>query len=95
MKGKQFKIKEKVYHGTVTPFDNIELSEGRGYKDFGKGFYLAYNKEQAVKMIGKKTKEAKGRKNASITKTLYTYTTNLEVVDKLKIKIFTKADIEE
>ncbi len=94
MKGKQFKIKEKVYHGTITPFENIDLSKGRSYKDFGKGFYLAYNKEQAVKMIGKKAKEAKGRKNTSINKTLYTYTTNSEIVDKLNIKVFTEANIE-
>lgn len=29
----------KLYHGTLSVFDEIDLSAGKGYKDFGKGFY--------------------------------------------------------
>ena len=28
-----------LYHGTIYDFDDIDVSAGKGYKDFGKGFY--------------------------------------------------------
>lgn len=28
-----------LYHGTIYDFDEIDVSVGKGYKDFGKGFY--------------------------------------------------------
>ncbi len=28
-----------LYHGTIYDFDEIDVSAGKGYKDFGKGFY--------------------------------------------------------
>ena len=30
---------KNLYHGTIFLFDEIDVNEGRGYKDFGKGFY--------------------------------------------------------
>ncbi len=30
---------KNLYHGTIYLFDEINVTEGRGYKDFGKGFY--------------------------------------------------------
>lgn len=30
---------KKLYHGTISLFDEIDVDAGRGYKDFGKGFY--------------------------------------------------------
>lgn len=52
-----FKIKSTIYHGTIANIDNIDLTIGRGYKDFGKGFYLAYNKAQSIGIINKNYKE--------------------------------------
>ena len=49
----KFKIKSTIYHGTISDIDNIDLTAGRGYKDFGKGFYLAYNKAQSIGIINK------------------------------------------
>lgn len=37
----------KLYHGTYTNFDIIDLSKSNKGKDFGKGFYLSDNYEQA------------------------------------------------
>lgn len=37
----------KLYHGTYTDFDIIDLSKSNRGKDFGKGFYLSDNYEQA------------------------------------------------
>ena len=28
-----------LYHGTIYEFDEIDVTAGKGYKDFGKGFY--------------------------------------------------------
>ena len=47
----KFKIKNTIYHGTIADIDNIDLTVGRGYKDFGKGFYLAYDKAQSIGII--------------------------------------------
>ena len=30
---------KNLYNGTIYLFDEINVTEGRGYKDFGKGFY--------------------------------------------------------
>lgn len=39
-----------LFHGTYLDFDRIDLSKSNKGKDFGKGFYLSENKEQAEKM---------------------------------------------
>ncbi|MCM1288526.1 MAG: DUF3990 domain-containing protein [Clostridium sp.] len=40
----------KLYHGSNTEIDNINLAMCRPYKDFGTGFYLTDIKEQAERM---------------------------------------------
>ena len=40
----------KLYHGSNTKIDSINLAMCRPYKDFGTGFYLTDMKEQAVGM---------------------------------------------
>lgn len=40
----------KLYHGTNTSFEKIDLSKSRPNKDFGKGFYLTDIRSQAVDM---------------------------------------------
>lgn len=67
----KFKIKNTIYHGTIADIDNIDLTAGRGYKDFGKGFYLAYDKAQSIGIINKNYKIALKRKYSNITKNLY------------------------
>ncbi len=37
----------KLYHGTYLQFDAVDLSKSNKGKDFGKGFYLSDNYEQA------------------------------------------------
>lgn len=39
-----------LYHGTNTPFEHIELAKSRPNKDFGKGFYLSADLQQATEM---------------------------------------------
>lgn len=40
----------KLYHGTYTDFTQIDLSLSQKGKDFGKGFYLSDNYDQAYNM---------------------------------------------
>lgn len=37
----------KLYHGTVYDIENIDLSKSNSAKDFGRGFYLSPNRQQA------------------------------------------------
>lgn len=39
-----------LYHGSNTSFESIDLSFSKPNKDFGRGFYLSANKEQALEM---------------------------------------------
>ena len=61
-----YKIKTILYHGTVSEISHVNVNLGRGRKDFGKGFYMAVSKKQAVGMMHKKYREvlrrSKGKK---------------------------------
>ena len=74
---------KKLYHGTINDFDEIDLSAGRGYRDFGKGFYATAVPSHAERLalrnkrIAEKRRsflsaedEAKLRKS-SLTDTIY------------------------
>lgn len=44
----------KLYHGSNVAIDVIDLSKSRPGKDFGKGFYLSVDKQQATEMAESK-----------------------------------------
>lgn len=44
----------KLYHGSTVDIINIDLSKSKPNKDFGKGFYLSDNKQQAYEMAAYK-----------------------------------------
>lgn len=39
-----------LYHGSNVTIDKIDLRRSKPYKDFGRGFYLSAEKEQALKL---------------------------------------------
>jgi hypothetical protein len=39
-----------LYHGSVHSFDNIDVSMGKPFKDFGIGFYTSRDRFHAEKM---------------------------------------------
>ena len=97
-----------LYHGTVFDIAEIDIMQGKGYKDFGKGFYATAVKSHAER-IAKRNKyrlEAREKrikqKNPGYRITNYqAYCYNLEFDDKclespenLKIKVFETADKE-
>ena len=46
----------RLYHGSNTDIDTIDLDQGSQYKDFGKGFYLTPDKETAIRMAIKRSR---------------------------------------
>ena len=40
----------KLFHGSNTVVDHPEIAKGKPFKDFGQGFYLSDNLEQAIEM---------------------------------------------
>lgn len=93
-----------LYHGTTEKFDVIDTSKGKGYKDFGRGFYATARKEHA-ESIAKRNKRIKIAKQAKIIarnpgykKEIFdAYRYNLifsENMTGLNVKIFKTADVE-
>lgn len=94
-----FQLTEKIlYHGTISIIDKIDVNKGRDKKDFGKGFYIAETKSQAIGMMHKKYKEAIRRNhrksNENINEHLYEVSLDWEYLKTLNFKIFEYADEE-
>jgi hypothetical protein len=87
-----------LYHGTVSKIEHVDVMQGRGRKDFGRGFYIATSKKQAIGMMHKKYREAIRRnpvKNKACYKErLYEVVLDEEVLKSLNVKCFETADIE-
>lgn len=99
---------KNLYHGTVYDITEIDILCGKGYKDFGKGFYATSIKKHAEniakrnkRIIEKKEARIQSRNPQYIRNVYHAYRYNLEfddscidVQEELKIKIFQKADRE-
>jgi len=87
----------KLYHGTPYTLTDINLNVGRGYKDFGKGFYLATGKQQAIGMMNKKYRELSRKSPANLSwikKNLYSFDFEKELLHTVSYKIFDAADAQ-
>lgn len=86
------RISEILYHGSIYIFDKIDVSKGRSNKDFGKGFYMATEKSQAIGMMNKKFHEAihrsKDKNPTQFSKHLYEIKLDKSILPNLSIKIF-------
>ena len=91
-------LRTTLYHGTVSEILQIDVKLGRGRKDFGRGFYMAVSKSQAIGMMHKKYREAvrrsREKKETSFTERLYEITLDEKLLSELNIKVFENADIE-
>lgn len=91
-------VPDFLYHGSAVAFKAVDVRKGRGYKDFGKGFYMSTDRAQAIGMMHKKFDELIGRRLAEekvpLKKTLYRITLDGDVLRGLKVKVFEKADSE-
>lgn len=73
-----------LYHGSNTFIDEIDLDKSKPNKDFGKGFYLSEDNEQATQMAIFKATTLGGE--PIITK--FEFNTDILNSPKLKVKIF-------
>ena len=85
------RISDTLYHGTIDFFSSVDVTKGKSNKDFGKGFYMALEKSQAIGMMNKKFGEAVRRTRSKdpnqFSKHLYEIKLNREVIPNLKIKL--------
>lgn len=88
-----------LYHGTVHLFDTIELSKGKGYKDFGPGFYTTEVKQHAIN-LGKRNRQIEierlkvlGMPINNVRVCLYEYQFNTDNLNADTCKIFKEADL--
>ena len=90
------KLNTTLYHGTISDISKIDVTQGRGRKDFGRGFYMSVTKQQAVGMMHKKYREAirrsRTKSEAEFTERLYQITLNEKLLETLNIKVFETAD---
>lgn len=72
-----------LYHGTNAVFETIDLSYSKPNKDFGQGFYLSADKEQALEMARAKVDQLE-----SGTPTVMAYEVDELQMDELKVLRF-------
>ena len=92
-----------LYHGSIYLFDSIDPSAGKGYKDFGNGFYATAVPSHAERLAirnkyiaEKRQSFLKNKKNIKF-QPIQAYRYNLlfnEDTRGLKLKVFEKADKE-
>ena len=72
----------KLYHGTNTTFDKVDLAKCMPYKDFGRGFYLTTIRQQALERARDKCRFEGG------TPTILTFLFDEKQLDNLNVKRF-------
>ncbi|MCL2047213.1 MAG: DUF3990 domain-containing protein [Defluviitaleaceae bacterium] len=83
-----------VYHGTTSLIDEIDVTKGKPYKDFGRGFYVTRSRIHAEKLaIRNKRVEIERYKN-TCEAYLYTYELDGAKLSSLSVKIFAQPDFE-
>lgn len=94
---------KELYHGSISQFDAIDLNAGKGYKDFGRGFYatavISHAERLAIRnkeIAERRQAFLKAKKNIK-TEPIVAYRYNLifdEEIEGLSVKIFKSADTE-
>lgn len=75
----------KLYHGSNMVIEQIDLSKSKPYKDFGRGFYLSDNEEQAKAMANQKVVQLETGK---VTVNVYEFDERHLNDGSLKVKLF-------
>lgn len=92
------RIKTLLYHGTVSKIEKVNVLLGHSRKEFGRGFYMAVTKQQAIGMMNKKYREAvrrsRNKEETDFERKLYEIQLNEDILNSLRIKKFDNADME-
>lgn len=81
----------KLYHGTNTDSNRIDLARCMPNKDFGQGFYLTDIQQQAWDMAERRCRIERGGEPVLMT---FDVPDDLFAIDTLKTKRFERPDIE-
>ncbi len=79
-----------LYHGSNQPIVNIDLTQGKKFKDFGRGFYTTEIKEQAVAW----SKRIADRFGGTPTVTEFEFDMEGALASGFKVKVFSNPDKE-
>lgn len=87
-----------LYHGSISIFTRPDVGKGRGFKDFGKGFYMSVDSRQAIGMMHKKFAEANSLREIAgfpePREVLYRITLDQNILNGLSVRVFEKADAD-
>jgi len=88
-----------LYHGSISLFNKPNANLGKPFKDFGRGFYVSPEKQNAIN-IASRNKLIEESRNKRLNKTenvsayLYTFELYLSVLKDYSVKEFPNADKE-
>ena len=85
-----------LYHGTIYEFDEVDVSKGKGNKDFGRGFYTSRDIRHAERLAFRNKNIEEERyamrgMERKVTPLLYTYEFDLDNLAVLNVKEFDTA----
>ena len=83
-----------VYHGSTYFIDEINVNEGKPYKDFGRGFYVTENRTHAERLALRNKRIELERRGRQCEAYLYTYEFNVESLSDFNVKVFEEPDFE-
>ena len=69
-----------VYHGSISLINTIDVTKGKPYKDFGRGFYVTESKSHASNLALRNKRIEKERYGKSCDALLYTYKMNKTIL---------------
>ncbi len=91
-------IKTTLYHGTICEIKKVDVSAGRDYKDFGRGFYMSEYLRQAEERADRKYNEAEIRhpetRDPAPRRRIYRIELDRDALKTMNIKVFHEADME-
>ena len=88
-----------LYHGTIYEFDKVDVSRGKGNKDFGRGFYTSSDIHHAERLADRNKSIEEERfalrgVKKDVTPWLYIFDFDLDNLATLNVKEFVVADRE-
>ena len=83
-----------LYHGSNIEIQNPDLKMSKRYLDFGAGFYLTSNNEQAIQFAGKVVLRAARMSKTPGVATVSMYDFDLDAANALYVKRFHSANDE-